>query len=169
MTALGVQALGVTIGGMVNNDIAARVLGVLALVIVALQALGVRLKVASRCWIIPRTWQAYGGLRFAALFGYNLGLGWKTRVGSNAFWIIVLAGMLVPNLAATVVAFVLFSAIRALPVIGIGAHRRARASSKAAETDSAVYAAGLRAAVRSQEFRFLHELAFVSFAIAFIF
>src|SRR5262245_19489294 len=53
-----------------------------------------RHEVVPSCrWMIPRAWEGYGPVRYGAAFGFNLGLGWRTRVHSNLWWVAILAGL----------------------------------------------------------------------------
>jgi len=75
----------------------------------------------SRRWIVPRRWGAYGGNTFAALFGFSMGLGWRTRVGSNVYWVLLLGGLAAPRFLTVCVPFVLFALVRSAPVALIAA------------------------------------------------
>lgn len=67
--------------------------------------------------IVPRRWGAYGTRAFAALFGFSLGLGWRTRIGSNLFWVLVAGAALAPRLWVAVLPFLAFGATRTLPIV----------------------------------------------------
>jgi hypothetical protein len=97
--------------------------GLLALGLGAAALAGWRVRVVSRKWMIPRGWQAYGGSVFAAVFGLNLGMGWRTRVTSNGFWVMLLAGAAMVNATLWYFAFAVFALVRGIPILAIAWHR----------------------------------------------
>ena len=88
-----------------------------AVIVVVTEVASRPLQVPSRCWLIPRAWQARGAVTFAALFGVNLGLGWRTRVVSHSFWFLIALAIAAWDLSTNVSAFSVFALVRAVPVV----------------------------------------------------
>ena len=76
-----------------------------------------RLWVPSSGWLIPRQWAAMGRSIFTVLFGFHLGLGWRTKVNSNLFWAFVGGVALAPAYSHALIFFALFALTRAVPVV----------------------------------------------------
>lgn len=79
--------------------------------------------ILSRSWMVPKHWAVNNPVGFSALFGYSLGLGWRTQVGSNLWWLLVLISALQPNLWLAAAPIVVFGLTRALPVVVIALTR----------------------------------------------
>lgn len=94
---------------------------------------GYSLPVLSRSWVVPRTWGLRGGTPFALLFGFSLGLGWRTRVGSNLFWILLLAALLLRHPLAVLAVFGIFGVVRAAPVVVLTYIHAGRSATLSAE------------------------------------
>jgi hypothetical protein len=118
--------------------------------------------VPSGNWIIPRRWQAYGGNIYALVFGLNLGLGWRTRVTSHAFWFLMLAGALTAQPRAIAVAMCLFSLARTIPVVGLVLRRRWSIRSGLAE------AKALRSLASGPKLIFAERLTLLAFAASMV-
>lgn len=67
-------------------------------------------------WVVPKFWAAYGRMLHGALFGFSMGLGWRTRCASNHLWVL-LVGVGITGGAAGLVALQVFAMTRALPVL----------------------------------------------------
>ena len=116
-----VSVFGLWLGGWsLIREVILGLVMLLALAVPALHLVGLRLRVLSGRWVIPRAWQAYGARRFAWLFGFNLGLGWRTRVGTMSFWLVLAACMLLNDPLVTLSALLSFALTRALPVAVLG-------------------------------------------------
>lgn len=98
------------------RDIASITVIGLSLALALSLMLGIGIPVVSRRWIIPRDWQAYGGRMIATLFGFNLGLGWRTHVATNGFWLLLGSAAIVGGQLHWVFAFVAFAIARAVPL-----------------------------------------------------
>jgi hypothetical protein len=129
--------------------------------------LGAHIRPPSRCWLVPRSWHAYGRDRFAAAFGFILGLGWMTRVGSIAYWLLLATCFVQGSLFSSLLLFAVFGLVRATPLLLIS---RVRANGADARTVRAGVddANLLRAAIRSRGFRVAHDAIIVAFAAAVV-
>lgn len=99
--------------------------GTAAFLTAIVRALGYEVPYVSSRWGIPRQWSAFGIDRYAGLFGFNLGLGWRTRVNSNLFWLMVIIGLAVGDFVSLIWLFVPFALARAIPVLVIAVVRGA--------------------------------------------
>lgn len=91
--------------------------------------------IPSTCWLIPRAWAMRGPVVFAALFGVNIGFGWRTRVVSHSFWLMIALAICSWNLSTTLLAFTCFGAVRAIPVV-LFAHSRDHERPRASVIDT---------------------------------
>jgi hypothetical protein len=79
--------------------------------------LGYPERVISRRWMIPRSLVDGTVWKTSIAFGFNLGLGFRTRLSSNLWWIMVAAAVLETRLWLAVAPFLLFSIWRGVPAI----------------------------------------------------
>lgn len=119
----------------------------------------------SGTWVVPRSWGTYGPGAFAALFGVHLGLGWRTRIGSNLFWLLMAGAALAPTLHLAVLPFLAFATTRALPILVTATVRSTvtrHYSVKLTVSDARL----LGAAARSPYARYASVLSAVAFGVA---
>lgn len=87
-----------------------------ALVIAAATAF-VAVVIPQSLWRVPREWGYWGPQRYAAAFGFLLGLGFVTAIPSPAFYVLIVLALSNVSPALIVAVFASFGAIRALPLV----------------------------------------------------
>lgn len=81
-------------------------------------------------WLIPQKWARAGRVRFAAIFGWILGLSFLTRISSVGFYALAAWGLGNQDFKEVWIVFGSYGLFRALPLIAISGLMRSRRGHK---------------------------------------
>lgn len=81
-------------------------------------------------WMIPRSWGRLGSLPYSAIFGWILGLGFVTRVGSVGYYVLLVWGLASQTWSEVGLVFCAYGACRALPLLAIAISARVRSQNR---------------------------------------
>lgn len=102
---------------------------VVALVFAATEAMGIKLLVPTRDWIVPRKWGLiYGRRRFYYLFGAMMGAGLLTMVPFIGVYLVIASCLLLGSGGAAATVMALFGLGRTVPLLAVALSLRSSGS-----------------------------------------